>query len=123
MGAVCACQRSYAICIPSHVSGVEPKAFDSRIAISTDTPVRPFNSIAVGSTLPIPVPPTGAVYGDLVKRNFSRKRGTLMLPQHRAVSSEPFGGKAPWITLMPRVSRNSATGTKSRADDTRTAMS
>ena len=33
-----ACHRSYAICIPSHASGVEPKAFDSRIAISTETP-------------------------------------------------------------------------------------
>ena len=39
-----ACQRSQAICIPSQVSGVEPKAFDSRIAISTEIPVRSFTS-------------------------------------------------------------------------------
>ena len=36
-----ACRRSYANCIPSHVSGVEPKAFDNRTAISAETPVRP----------------------------------------------------------------------------------
>lgn len=58
-----------------------------------------------------------------VRRNVSRRLGTLMLPQHRAVNSEPTGGKAPWITLTPRVSRNSATGTKSRSDETSTAMS
>ena len=38
------CQRSYAICIPSQVSGVEPNAFDSLIANSTETPVRPTTS-------------------------------------------------------------------------------
>jgi len=39
-----ACHRSYATCIPSHVSGVEPKASDRRIAISTETPGRPFSN-------------------------------------------------------------------------------
>ena len=58
-----------------------------------------------------------------VKRNSSRKPGTSMLPQHRAVNCAPLGGNAPWITLIPRVSRNSATGTKSRSEDTSTAMS
>ena len=58
-----------------------------------------------------------------VKRNSSRRRGILTLPQHRAVNCAPPGGKAPWITLIPRVSRNSATGTKSRSDETSTAMS
>ena len=57
------------------------------------------------------------------KRNCSRRRATSMLPQHRAVNCAPFGGNAPWITLMPLVSRNSATGTKSRSDETSTAMS
>ena len=35
-----ASQRSCAICIPSQVSGVEPNAFDRRIAISMEMPVR-----------------------------------------------------------------------------------
>ena len=39
-----ACQRSQAICIPNRTSGVEPKDFDSRIAISTETPERSFTS-------------------------------------------------------------------------------
>lgn len=55
--------------------------------------------------------------------NSSRSLGTLMLPQQLPVNSEPCGGNAPWITLIPRVSRNSATGTKSRSDETSTAMS
>ena len=36
---LCARHRSYAICMPSHVSGLEPKALESRIAISTETPL------------------------------------------------------------------------------------
>ena len=64
-----------------------------------------------------------AFRGGRVKRNSSRVRGMSMLPQHRAVNCAPLGGNAPWITLIPRVSRNSATGTKSRSEDTSTAMS
>ena len=41
-------------CIPSQVSGVEPKAFDSRIAISTEILVRPFT----GSESACRVPPS-----------------------------------------------------------------
>ena len=58
-----------------------------------------------------------------VKRKSSRRRVMSILPQHRAVNCAPFGRNAPWITLIPRVSRNSATGTKSRSDETSTAMS
>ena len=64
-----------------------------------------------------------AFRGGRVKRNSSRMRGMSMLPQHRAVNCAPLGGNAPWITLIPRVSRNSATGTKSRSEDTSTATS
>src|SRR6266403_6316247 len=39
-----ACQRSYCICNRSQVSGLLPNAFDSRIAISGDTPLWPFSS-------------------------------------------------------------------------------
>ena len=41
-------------CIPSQVSGVEPKAFDSRIAISTEILVRSFT----GSESACRVPPS-----------------------------------------------------------------
>jgi antitoxin ParD1/3/4 len=33
---------SYAVCIPSQVSALEPKALESRMAISTETPAFPF---------------------------------------------------------------------------------
>ena len=49
-----ACQSRRPSCIPSQVSGVEPKAFDSRIAISTEILVRPFT----GSESACRVPPS-----------------------------------------------------------------
>jgi len=41
----CICQRSYAICKPSHTCGDDPKALDNRIAISTETPVCSFTRL------------------------------------------------------------------------------
>ena len=38
----CARHRSQAVCIPSHVSGVGPNAWDRRMDISTDTPTFSF---------------------------------------------------------------------------------
>jgi hypothetical protein len=37
------CQRSYWLCWINQLSGLPPKAFDSRIAISGEIPNRPFN--------------------------------------------------------------------------------
>ncbi len=39
-----ACHRSYAVCMPSQASGLEPKAFESRIAISIEIPDLSFTS-------------------------------------------------------------------------------
>lgn len=93
-----ACRRSYAICIPSQVSGVEPNAFESRIAMSAEIPVRPFTSsesawrvtpIACRLTIEPLLPAAARSTGHPPRE-----------PLHRIATPSPTGRAARRLTIM-----------------------